>query len=617
MDRRVTPTWQPVVDRTNPVDSDFISLADITAFLKQYARTIALWTLAALACAWFYIATTDRLYTAETQILIEPKVPQMLQPQQAEVNLTLDTAQIESQMAVMQSEKIASMVIKELKLADDPVFNQPHIPTFANRLAKLGQTFGLWDGGWLGWLFDGGGTTKAADSSALPEFERNRATMWAYRNGLDVRRVGVSYAINIAFESLDPDTAAKVANATAEAFVREQLETKAASARQGGEWLELRLNELRGQMNEATKIAQQFRSKHDYGVGGPRAAASDRQQSQDAEAAPTLEELEVTADTYRKMYESFLQAYTNSVSQQSYPVADARVITTATRPLVASAPRPKLMLAVGLLAGLIAGVGVAFLRHTFDRSLRSARQLRDEFGLECLGELPPQSGTEAYSALDEITLAPTSRYSNGLRYARTAIGITDSAYALRCIGIVSALPSDGKSAFAGNLAALYASSGARTLVIDADVYNQVLSTGLLPASSTADTAVRARGKGGVSQLVVPTTNGSFEILPSSVTEAKGLLASRNMRQVLSELQAYEIIIVDLPPLTSGADRLAVTPLLDGVILVAEWGKTPLDLFGELVRSMHASKTSIIGAVLTNVRVSSTKTYGSDPRRKAR
>lgn len=603
MDSRLVHQWQPLTDRSASAEREFVGLADIAVFLRRHVRTIAVAVVLAMLCGLFYVATTDRIYTAQTQILIEPKLPQLLQQQAAEVNLTLDTAQIESQMAVMQSEKIATMVIDDLRLATDPNFIRSRSPSFSERLTKLFQRAGLFRN-----------ADAPVDTSALSEFELSRATMGAYQAGLDVRRVGVSYAINISFQSLDPETAAKVANATADAFVREQLETRSSSAREGGAWLEQRLNELRKQMNQATQVAQEFRAKHDYAVGGVRGEAANEEHAANGAPAPTLEELEATADTYRKMYESFLQAYTSSVSQQSYLIAEARVITAATRPLSASSPRPKLVMAFSLIAGLMAGLGVAFIRHSLDHTVRSARQLREDFGVECLAELPPLSGK---GLLKEVVVSPSSDYSSSARAAKAAIGQADAAGALRCIGVVSALPSDGKSTFASNLAALYAMSGLRTLVIDADAVYSVLSNSLLQHVDRTEPVGRATNVDAITRYIVPVPRLKFDVLPSTAADSSNLLASSHMRALLGQLQAYDIILVDLPPLTSGSERLAVGPLLDGVILVAEWGRTPLDLFGELVRSLHASKTSIIGVLLTNVRIRSSNTLRGRRKLKAR
>ncbi|PSJ58542.1 polysaccharide biosynthesis tyrosine autokinase [Pseudaminobacter soli (ex Li et al. 2025)] len=593
MDRRLPTSWQSAFDRGAKPEGDFVGLADIALFLRQYLRTILGFILCALFLGWFYIATTDPVYTAQTQLLIEPKMPQLLQ-QQAELNLTLDTAQIESQIAVMQSEKIATMVINQLKLKDDPVFNRSQNLGLLERVKKLAERWGL------------SRFPHADDLKSLSDFQRDRMTMGAYTAGLDVRRVGVSYAIAISFRALDPETAANVANATADAFVREQLEMKFTSAREGGNWLEQRLNELRTQMNAATKIEQEFRAKHDYGVGDESSNGSGGEASTNA---PTLEELEVTANTYRKMYESFLQAYTNSVSQQSYPVADARVITKATRPLVASDPRRKLVYAFAGLGGLMLGLGVAFLRLTLDRSIRSPQQLREDFGLECIGELPPIPARGA--KLDAITTLPASKYSVGLRRVKTAIDLHDPGRPLKCIGVASSLPSDGKSSFASNLAMLHSMCGDRVLVIDTDIFHSVLSQGLLGAVDPDQAAGWS-----IFDNIAQSSNGRVHILSSSVVDAKNLLTPRNLRAVLPELQGYDMIIVDLPPLTVGADRLAIATCLDGVLLVSEWGATPSDLFGELVRTMHASKTLVIGAVMTNVRSARAKN-GSRRRQTAR
>ncbi|TIP78748.1 MAG: ATPase, partial [Mesorhizobium sp.] len=130
--------------------------------------------------------------------------------------------------------------------------------------------------------------------------------------------------------------------------MREQVQTTTKAAGEGIAWLERRMREVGDQMNRATRVVQQFRAKHDYSIGqdetpieGQGLAPSEEQPTRQT----TLEQLEVTADTYRKMYESLLGAYTNSVDQQLYLIANARVITSATSPKKASRPRKTLILA--------------------------------------------------------------------------------------------------------------------------------------------------------------------------------------------------------------------------------------------------------------------------------
>jgi Mrp family chromosome partitioning ATPase len=413
-----------------------------------------------------------------------------------------------------------------------------------------------------------------------------------------------------ALDSLDPELAAKVANATAGAFVREQLETRAAAAREGTAWLEKRIEEVRTQMNLATQMTQEFRTKHDYSVGRQLGATivdgqvvASGEGEEGAPTGPTLEELEVTADTYRKMYESLLAAFTSSVNQQPYLIADARVITPATPPLIASHPRDKLVLALGVLAGLMVGIGLAFARHTLDRTIRTPRQIRDEVGLDCIGELPPARFLGGFGQLDDVLRRPESRFSWSLRNTKTAISLANVAHPLRCIGITSVAPGDGKSTVAGNLAALYAASGVRTLVIDADVFHSVLTKRLLYAPASA-----GENPDSILGQIKFVPGQQFDLLPSQASAAHRLITPKNMEVLIEELEGYEVIIVDLPPFTSGVHGLAAASVLDGVLIVTEWGKTPVELVVELSRILQAAKTSVMGVIMTKVRSLSTRQY---------
>lgn len=609
MNRMFPNQWPPAADQQASVSQEFIGLSDITEFLRHYVGTIFACLAAALLVAGFYNSTTDPTFIASAQILIEPKLPQHLQ-EGGEVDLSLDTAQVESQIAVMQSEKIAAMVLDQLKLVDDPQFNRPQTPTLRERFKKIGSVLldasELRKSVWLTSLAQHFGQGVPETPVTLTDYQKSRRSMLIFRNGLDVRRVGVSYAIDISFTSLDAEGAAKVANATADAFVREQIETKADAAREGGAWLEMRLKQLRTQMNEAMAKAQEFRSRHDYSVGGE---ATDEG---GANAVPTLEELEVTAETYQKMYESFLQAYTNSVSQQSYPVADARVITAATAPLYPSTPRPKLMLAFAAVAGLIFGIGLSFVRHTFDWTIRSARLIRENLGVECVGELPPTTKRRESGHLDEVARYPHSRYSHSLRKVRTEISLAETSRPIKLLGLTAVSNDSSKSSVASNLATLYSMSGLKTLVIDADIRRPTLTTRLLGPSGALDKPCQDP----VRLNIVRAPGRPFDLLPSSVVDARHLLSPSNMEAFLLdltardlaayELAAYDIVILDLPTLASGADELIVGSVLDGVVVVAQWGKTHVQTLRELVRTLQASRTPILGVLLTKARAMKSK-----------
>ncbi|MBZ9677696.1 GumC family protein [Mesorhizobium sp. ES1-1] len=562
----------------------------------------------------FYVVTSDPIYAARTQILIEPKIPRGVQQQQpAEVNLSLDTAQVESQLAVLRSQKIAMMVIDDLGLMNDPSFRDMHGPGIGARIRRA----------WASLVYGAslrnhGGYAALANlldrmlpwsddkqpEAPQPDSERERVAVEVFDDGLVVQRVGVSYAIDITFQSLEPDLAARIANATADAFVREQVQTTTLAAGEGIAWLEKRMQEVGNQMNEATRLAQEFRAKHDYSIDQVETAAGGGDGGSGGERQTTLEQLEVTADTYRKMYESLLAAYTNSVDQQPYLIANARVITSATSPKVESWPRKKLIIAFGGLAGLVAGIGFAVARRSLDRSVRSAQQIGRELGLACIGELPyVRFKRSGFGRLDEVLKDPRSAFTASLKGAKLSINVARAPNQAR-IGITSVSPGDGKATVVSNLAALYAASGIQTLVINVD-NNSALANDLLQTHNFdvfEQESVDAKDHVRKIQFVEQT---GYYCMKGSDTGVGKIVLAKNLEKVLKEVGLSKMIIVDLPPFTSGSDALSICPALDGVVVVAQWGVTSMDQLAELTATLKNNNSTVLGVVMTKVRSMST------------
>jgi len=250
-------------------------------------------------------------------------------------------------------------------------------------------------------------------------------------------------------------------------------------------------------------------------------------------------------------------------------------------------------------------VGLAFLRNLLDDTIRSPKQLREELGLECLGELPaaPYRST-GLAGVDDMMRAPGSPFARTMKGIKAAVGIAALDRPIRFVGVTSVSPGEGKSMLAGNLAALWAMSGARTLLIDADVEHAVIS-----GRVERDTCPAKDGKGGEwTAEIRPDPNHGFDILPSRVAERQNLLAAENARKAFAALDRYEMVIVDLPPFTSGSHGLAAASQLDGVIVAVGWGKTSQSVVAELMHALFMAKASVLGVVLTRVRKSSSARF---------
>ena len=221
--------------------------------------------------------------------------------------------------------------------------------------------------------------TDAANGAAHEQ--QVRQVIASFQGGLDVRRAKESYIIEIYYNSKNPETAALYANAAADAYIEDQLTTRSEAARQGSQWLEERIDQLRTQMNVASLKAQEVRAKRDYRlapkVEGGSAGSEKVEMGPSKAPQNTLEELESTALTYRKIYENYVQAHTESVLRQSYPIANARVISRAAPPLTKSSPKFARSLLAAIVLGGMFGFGVALLRETVPVLLARNREADD------------------------------------------------------------------------------------------------------------------------------------------------------------------------------------------------------------------------------------------------
>jgi succinoglycan biosynthesis transport protein ExoP len=322
-----------------------------------------------------------------------------------------------------------------------------------------------------------------------------------------------------------------------------------------------------------------------------------------------LRELESAANSYRGIYETFLSRFTQSVQQQSFPSTEARVVTVASPPRLPSSPKIGLTIALAALCGLGLGVVSALAREQMNRQIHTRAQIEALLGTSCLAVLPafdqgsgfgklrrsPRSG--AFRQISEV--APFSATAEALRYIKVAIDLHPTGG--KVIGMVSALPGEGKTTVAAGFAAFLAKGGSRTLVIDADLRNPAMTKTLGYARAPGLLNMVADNSD-FRDAVITDSKYKFDLLPSSShikpTNSSDILNSSAMKQMLKTAKDdYDYILVDLPPILPVVDVKAAAHLFDAFVLVVEWGSTSTDEILKAVAASHILSERLLGVVL--------------------
>ncbi|WP_256749126.1 polysaccharide biosynthesis tyrosine autokinase [Mesorhizobium sp. Mes31] len=393
---------------------------------------------------------------------------------------------------------------------------------------------------------------------------------------------------------------------------------------------------------ELKQLTESYRNEYEVALARETAlranvAAAQGKSSVDNQTQVKLRELDQQATALTTLYQTFLGRYEEAAQQQSFPVGKIRIISDASMPLAASSPRTIVVLGLSLVLGMLMGAGFGGLNEFNERFFRTGDDVRDRVGLKFLGYLPTIGGKlgkeeqPGETQLDAKTAkslsaaerrarmrvsidSPASMFSETLRSAKIAFDVVMEGQGSRVIGVISVLPGEGKSTVAANLAGLLAANGAKTLLIDGDLRNPGLSRGLGMEAEQGlmEAVVSGQTWQSVGKIdrqtklaIVPA------VLRGHFSHTSELLSSAGMRRFIENAkETFEYIVVDLPPLGPVVDAKAFAPLVDGFVLVTEWGRTPRAMVQSLLNAEPYVANKIIGAVLNKVDLKKLAKYGT-------
>lgn len=239
--------FRPYATATEAGPDQARSLLLLRDFLRREWRLITFVTVASLALGAFYVGMAPRKFTAQADMFIDTKGITSPQSENSQEHHSADDSVVESEIETTRSEKVGKAVIGQLHLIDDPEF----VSSAAAITSRLARLLPL---------------TKASEEKPS-SVELERRALGVLKDNLRITRLGRSYVEQIAYTSLDPDKAARIANTVAEAYIEYRLQAKYEATRRASIWLEQRISELRQQASTAYKAVQDFKAENGIIIG--------------------------------------------------------------------------------------------------------------------------------------------------------------------------------------------------------------------------------------------------------------------------------------------------------------------------------------------------------------
>lgn len=292
----------------------------------------------------------------------------------------------------------------------------------------------------------------------------------------------------------------------------------------------------------------------------------------------------------------------------SNPAVRVELISPATQPRGPIAPNVRLLAAVGALAGFAIAIVIAILRQALTTRIVTRADVAEITDIPLLGQV--QFNGAGVPLPVAVRDASSGSAAEAVRAVAAALRFANVDGEAKVVLVTSPEAGDGKSSLALALAVIAAEQDQRVLLIDADLRRGTVAditgyegavglTTVLLGDVTMEEAVEPWGTSGLRVL----TNGATPPNPGQ------LLASSHLRQLLSEARAaYDLVVVDSPPVLAVSDALWLAPSVEGIIVVARSRRTKREALGRTITALETTRTRILGIVLNDVKKVATSPY---------
>jgi capsular exopolysaccharide synthesis family protein len=314
-------------------------------------------------------------------------------------------------------------------------------------------------------------------------------------------------------------------------------------------------------------------------------------------AGVKLAELQRDADAVRGVYESFLNRLKQTSSQEDLQDADAQIVSRGNIPLKPSRPSWTLAAAIAIFFAALASAAAILLKEFMDRGVRSPEEAEAAVGMPVIAVVPRilKADPVAY-----VVKRPMSDFAEAIRNMRTSLFLSRAGSPPKVVALMSALPHEGKTTTTLALGRQAAESGARVVIIDADMRQRAMSSyvrqpirnglvELLDGSASLESCLYHDPLSNA--MILPIANGDMA--------GKDIFFSHDLGHVFDALRKqFDIVLVDTAPLLPLAEPRVVASHADSIVMLTRWHETPRSAMQEAARLIRTLDVPVAGMALT-------------------